>query len=120
MHLRIFGREPVVISNFIAAVLGLVVSLGFTPLTAEMAGAIVALISAVFGGIAAALTRPIAPQAFTAVVAAGATLLATFGYHVAQGTIGAVNVVVLAGLTLLTRGQVAPARGGSTSGPRSA
>lgn len=107
--MRIFGREPVVILNALSAALGLVVSLGVTSLSAEQSAAIVALVSAILGGIAAAMTRPIAPQAFTAIVAAGAVLVAAFGYDVSQATIGAINTVVLAGLTLLTRQQVAPA-----------
>lgn len=110
--------EPVAVLNTLAAILGLVVSLGITPLTAEMAGAIVAFVTAVLGGIAAAKTRPIAPQAFTAIVAAGAVLVATFGYEVSQEVIGGVNGVVLAVLTLLTRVQVTPKEPATTTGPR--
>ncbi|WP_435643887.1 hypothetical protein ACR9VJ_26530 [Streptomyces sp. H49] len=119
--MKIFGREPVVILNVLSAALGLVVSLGFTNLTADQAGAIVAAVSAILGAIAAALTRPIAPQAFTAVVAAGAVLVAAFGYDVSQSTIGAINTVVLAALTLLTRAQVTPASPAAavTAGPKS-
>lgn len=107
--MKIFGREPVVVLNTLAAVLGLIVSLGITGLTAETAGAIVGVATAILGAIAAAMTRPIAPQAFTAVVAAGAVLVGTFGYEVSQETVGAINTVVLAALTLLTRVQVSPA-----------
>lgn len=107
--MKIFGREPVVVLNTLAAVLGLIVSLGVTSLTAETAGAIVGVATAILGAIAAAMTRPIAPQAFTAVVAAGAVLVGTFGYDVDQSTIGAINTTVLAVLTLLTRVQVSPA-----------
>jgi hypothetical protein len=103
-----FGYEPVVILNALAAALGLVVSLGFTGLTADQAGAIVAVVTAVFGAVAAAMTRPIAPQAFTTLVAAGATLVATFGYDLSTGTIAAINTAALAILTLLTRSQVSP------------
>ncbi|NEA52443.1 hypothetical protein G3I35_40795 [Streptomyces sp. SID10815] len=106
--MKIFGREPIVVLNTLSAVLGLIVSLGVTSLSAEQAGAIVAAVSAILGGIAAALTRPIAPQAFTAIVAAGATAVAAFGYDVSQTTIGAINTLVLATLTLLTRAQVTP------------
>ncbi|GGW41409.1 hypothetical protein [Streptomyces xantholiticus] len=108
MQTRLFGREPVAVLNTLAATLGLVVSLGISPLTAEMAGAIVAFVTAVLGGWAAAKTRPIAPQAFTAITAAGAVLVATFGYEVSQEVIGGINGVILAGLTLLTRAQVSP------------
>ncbi|MFI8439918.1 hypothetical protein ACIGKG_04780 [Streptomyces rochei] len=106
--MKIFGREPVAVLNTLSAVLGFVVTLGVTPLSAEMAGGIVAFVTAVLGGIAAAKTRPVAPQAFTAIVAAGAVLVATFGYEVSQEVIGGVNGVVLAVLTLLTRVQVTP------------
>jgi hypothetical protein len=107
--MKIFGKEPVVVLNVLSAILGLIVSLSITSLTAEQAGTIVAVTSAILGGIAAAMTRPVAPQAFTAIVAAGATAVAAFGYEVSQGTVGAINTAVLALLTLLTRVQVSPA-----------
>jgi len=106
--MRIFGREPVVVLNTLSAVLGLIVSLGFTGLTATQAGAIVGIVTAILGAIAAAMTRPVAPQAFTTVIAAGAVLIGTFGYSVSQSIIGAINITVLAVLTLLTRVQVSP------------
>jgi hypothetical protein len=116
--MRLFGREPVVVANTLAAVLGLIVSLGFTGLTSEVAAGIVAFFTAVLGAIAAAMTRPIAPQAFTALVAAGATAVAAFGYEVSQETVGAINTVVLAALTLLTRVQVTPSSPSAPVGPR--
>lgn len=108
--MRIFGREPVVVLNTLAAALGLIVSLGVTSLTAEQAGAIVGGTTALLGAVAAAVTRPIAPQAFTTLVAAGGVLVAAFGYEVSQGTLGAINTLVLAALTLLTRVQVSPSK----------
>jgi len=114
--MKLLGREPVVVLNTLSAVLGLVVTLGVTSLTAEQAGATVAVVSAILGGIAAAMTRPIAPQAFTAIVAAGATAVAAFGFEVSQETVGAVNTVVLAVLTLLTRVQVTPAKPDAPAG----
>ena len=107
--MRIFGREPVVVLNTLAAALGLIVSLGFTSLTTEQAGAIVGIATALLGALAAAVTRPIAPQAFTTLVAAGGVLVAAFGYEVSQATLGAINTFALAALTLLTRVQVSPA-----------
>jgi hypothetical protein len=106
--MKIFGREPVTALNALSAVLGLIVSLGVTPLTADMAGGIVAFVTAVLGAAAAAMTRPVAPQAFTTVVAAGAVLVGTFGFDVSQPVVGAINGAVLALLTLLTRVQVTP------------
>lgn len=115
--MKIFGKEPVVVLNTLSAVLGLIVSLGMTSLSADQAGAIVAVVSAILGAIAAAMTRPVAPQAFTALVAAGAVLVAAFGYDVSQSTIGAINTVVLAVLTLLTRVQVSPSSPSAPTGP---
>lgn len=115
--MKILGKEPVAALNALSAILGLVVSLGVTPLTADMAGGIVAFVTAVLGAAAAAMTRPIAPQAFTTTVAAGAVLVGTFGFDVSQATIGAINGVVLAGLTLLTRVQVTPANASAPTGP---
>jgi len=105
--MKIFGREPALIVSSISAVLSLIVTFNIG-LSGEQAGATVAVISAVFGAIAAAATRPIAPAAFTAVVAAGAALLAAYGLNVSAETVGATNAVVLAVLALLTRGQVSP------------
>lgn len=107
--MRIFGREPVVVLNTLSAVLGLIVTLGVTSLTDAMAAAIVGAVTAILGAVAAAMTRPVAPQAFTTVVASGAVLVAAFGYEVGPGTVGAINTTVLAVLTLLTRVQVSPA-----------
>lgn len=105
--MKIFGREPALIVSTISAVLSLIVTFN-VGLSGEQAGATVAIISALFGAVAAAATRPIAPAAFTAVVAAGAALLAAYGLNVSAEMVGATNAVVLAVLALLTRGQVSP------------
>lgn len=105
--MKIFGREPALIISTISAVLSLIVTFN-VGMSGEQAGAIVAVISAAFGAITAAATRPIAPSAFTAVVAAGAALLAAYGLDVSAETVGATNAVVLAVLALLARGQVSP------------
>ena len=105
--MKIFGREPALIISSVSAVLSLVVTFNIG-MTGQQAGAIVAIISASFGAITAAMTRPIAPTAFTAVVAAGAALLAAYGLNVSAETVGAVNAVVLSVLALLARGQVSP------------
>jgi hypothetical protein len=105
--MKIFGREPALIVSTLSAVLSLIVTFN-VGMSGEQAGAIVAVTSAVFGAIAAALTRPIAPSAFTAVVGAGAALLAAYGLNVSAETVGTTNALVLAVLTLVTRGQVSP------------
>ncbi|MGW0821846.1 hypothetical protein [Streptomyces sp. NPDC002845] len=108
--MKILDREPALIVAAVSAALSLVVTFN-VGLSTEQAGGIVAVISAVFAAIAAVATRPIAPSAFTGVVAAGAALLAAYGFQVSPETVGATNAVVLAVLGLLTRGQVSPARG---------
>lgn len=105
--MKIFGREPALIISTVSAILSLIVTFNIG-MSGEQAGAIVAIISAVFGAIVAVATRPVAPAAFTAVVAAGAALLAAYGLNVSAETVGATNAVVLAVLALLTRGQVSP------------
>ncbi|MFJ8049793.1 hypothetical protein [Streptomyces luteogriseus] len=105
--MKIFGREPALIVSTISAVLSLIVTFN-VGMSGEQAGTIVAVISTAFGAIAAAMTRPIAPSAFTALVAAGAALLAAYGLEVSAETVGATNAVVLSVLALLARGQVSP------------
>lgn len=103
----ILGREPALWLNTLSAVLGLVVTFN-VGLSAEEAGWAVAGVSAILGAIAAALTRPIAVQAFTTLVATLASAVAAFGYEVAPTTTAAVNGLVLAVLMFVTRGQVSP------------
>jgi hypothetical protein len=105
--MKIFDREPALIVNTVSALLSLIVTFNIG-MSGEQAGAIVAVTSAVFGVIVAAATRPIAPSAFTAAVAAGAALLAAYGLDVSAETVGATNAAALAALALLTRGQVSP------------
>ena len=105
--MKILGYEPALIVSALSAGLSLIVTFN-VGMSGEEAGAIVAIVSAVFGAIAAALTRPIAPSAFTAVVAAGAALLTAYGLNVSAETVGATNAAVLAVLALVTRGQVSP------------
>lgn len=101
-------REPALIIGVISGALSLLVALNFHGLTADQATLIVAAITAVSGAITAAVTRPIAPAAFTLVVTAGADLLAGFHFDLSAGTVAAINGTLLAVLVLLSRGQVSP------------
>jgi lipopolysaccharide export LptBFGC system permease protein LptF len=107
MKFKIFGYEPALIIGALSAALSLVVTLGLG-LTTDQAGAWVAVISGVFAVVTAVTTRPIAPAAFTGLVAVVAALLSAYHFGVAPGTVAAINTMVLAVLTLLTRGQVSP------------
>lgn len=118
--MKIFGREPALFLNSLSAILGLVVTFN-VGLTEAQAGWVVASVSAILGAIAAALTRPIAVQAFTALVATVASAVAAFGYEVQPTTTAAINGLVLAVIMFITRGQVTPSRpdAPATSGPTS-
>ncbi|MWA08719.1 hypothetical protein [Streptomyces sp. BA2] len=105
--MKIFNRDPVLFLNSLAAVLGLVVTFN-VGLTETQAGWTVASVSAILGAIAAFLTRPIAVQAFTTLVATVASAVAAFGYDVAPTTTAAINGLVLAVIMFITRGQVSP------------
>jgi ABC-type dipeptide/oligopeptide/nickel transport system permease subunit len=107
MSFKLFGTEPALIVGAISAALSLVVTLG-VGLSADQAGAWTAVISGVFAVVTAVLTRPIAPAAFTGLVAVVADLLAAYHFNVSAGTVAAVNTVVIAVLALVTRGQVSP------------
>lgn len=109
MKIRIFGREPGLALNTLSAVLGLLVTFN-VGLTENQAGWIVAGTSAILGAIAAALTRPIAVQAFTTLVATVASAVAAFGYDVAPTTTAAINGALLAVIMFITRGQVSPSK----------
>lgn len=101
-------REPALYIGVISAALSLLVALQVGSLTSDQAALIVAAITAL-GGVATAIaTRPVAPAAFTALVTAVADLLAGFHFSVSAGTVAAVNGLVLAVLTLITRHQVTP------------
>jgi ABC-type thiamin/hydroxymethylpyrimidine transport system permease subunit len=101
-------REPALIIGVISAALSLLVTLNFHGLTSEQAALIVAAITAVGGVITAVATRPVAPAAFTALIAAVAALLAGFHFNLDPATVAAFNGLVLAVLTLVTRHQVTP------------
>lgn len=103
-----FLREPTVLLQALSAVLALVVSFKVDFLTSEQSGLVIAFIAAVIGGINAALVRPLAPAAFTAVVTTLAALVTSYGLHLAPETVGAVQLVVVSVLALATRVQVTP------------
>jgi hypothetical protein len=105
--MKIFGREPALILNTLSAALGLLVTFN-VGLTENQAGWIVAGVSAILGVVAALMTRPIAVQAFTTLVATVASAVAAFGYDVAPTTTAAINGAILAVLMFVTRGQVTP------------
>ena len=106
--MKIFDREPTLIIQFVSAILAIMVSTGLPNLSADQATLIVAALTAVLGAVNAIVVRPIAPAAFTGLVAAGAALLAGYGLELSQDIVGSISAAVVVGLALLTRGQVSP------------
>lgn len=107
--MRIFGREPTLWITTIASVLSLIAAFGADWLTAGQAAGVVVVLNALLGIVNALAVRPVAPAAFTYTVGAVASLVAAYGVHVNQSTVGLVNTAVLAVLALLLRGNVSPA-----------
>lgn len=101
--------EPTLVLQTLAALLTFMVTFGLPFLNAEQAGAIVAVLAAFIGVYNAVKVRPIAPAAFQALITVGVALLSTYGLHFSQQGIGALQVLVVAVIAMLTRGQVSPA-----------
>lgn len=107
MNVKLFGTEPALIVGAVSAALSVVVTLGIG-LSTDQAGAWTAIISGVFAVVTAVTTRPVAPAAFTGLVTVAAALLGAYHFHVAPGTVVAINGLVIAVLAVVTRGQVSP------------
>jgi hypothetical protein len=101
------GREPALFLAVLAGILNIIVAFGLG-VSADQATLIIAAIDAVIGAAMAALTRPVAPAAFTTAVSAVFALLMGWGLDFTAEQVAAVNALVLAGLTLSTRKQVTP------------
>lgn len=104
--MKIFGREPALVIGAGGSILTVLAALNVPGIDAGAAAAITSLLAA---GIIAVTTRPIAPALFTGAVAAGAALIAEYGYNVSDGTVAAISGAVLAGFALFgIRPQVVP------------
>lgn len=105
---KLFGREPALWIGFIASALSLGTAVGFPGLSQFQVAAIVVGLNALAALIMGIAVKPVGPAIFTNVIGALAAVGAAYGFTVPSETIGAVNFVVLAALSLLTRGQVSP------------
>lgn len=105
--MKIFGREPALVIGAIGSLLTVLAALNMPGIDAGAAAAITAFLAS---AIIAVTTRPVAPALFTGVVAAGAALIAEYGYNVSDGAVAAISGAVLAGFALFgIRPQVSPA-----------
>ena len=107
--MKTLSREPALWIAVASAALSLVATFGFQFLTATQAALIVAAVNAIAACVTAWAVRPIAPAVFTGAAAAVLAVGGAYGLHLSQATIGGVNVLAVAVLTLLTRGHVSPA-----------
>lgn len=107
--MKLFGREPSLWISAIGSGLSLIAGFGVGWLTPVQAALVIVLLNAILGVINALHVRPVAPAAFTYLVASVASLVAAYGVDVSQPVVGAVNASVLAFLALLLRGNVTPA-----------
>ena len=102
---KIFGREPAAVIAALGSIVTVLAALGLPWLNGGQAAALTGVVAAV---ILVATTRPVAPGLVTAVVTAGAAILAEYGLHASDALVGALTGAVLAVFALLSRGQVAP------------
>jgi membrane-bound ClpP family serine protease len=105
---NVIKNEPALISGVVQSLLALLVGLGLH-LTTDQTGAILAVVAAVLGLVAAAATRPFHVAALTGVVSAVIPLLLAFGVHASTADISTVNAVIVAVFALLVRMHVSPA-----------
>src|SRR5690554_4769767 len=104
-RIKILGREPAAWIATVGAVLTALAAVGVPFLSAGQAAAVTAAVASV---VLVATTRPVAPGLVTGVVSAGAALLAEYGLHVPDATVGAISAAVLSVFALVTRMQVSP------------
>lgn len=106
--MRIFGREPTVVIQSLAALLSIAVAFKVPGLSAEQAGLIIAAIYAVLGAVNAYTVRPVTPAAFISAVGAVTALTAAYGLSFTQEQVGSISSAIVAMIVLLTRSQVSP------------
>lgn len=97
-----FGRDPALWAQAILAVLA-TVQMFFPGLPDTLVAVLASVFAAAAGAFTAAKVKPLAPTAFTTLIAALAPLVAFFGVHVTQAQIGALQLALAAVLGLLTR-----------------
>jgi hypothetical protein len=108
VRFTILGYEPTLILGFLTSLIVFAGGLGFSHLDPVQASLGAAVVAAIFGIINALAVRPVSPVAFTYAIGAIGTFLASYGFDIPTATLGALDALVIAGLTLILRGQVSP------------
>jgi uncharacterized membrane protein required for colicin V production len=106
-----FGREPALVIQGLGAVLSTLVVFGLPGLNDGLVAAITAVLTAGAAAWTAWHVQPVAPSVFGGFIGAGATLLASLGFHLTQQQTGAVTLAVAALVAILTRPQQTPVNG---------
>lgn len=106
--MKILGRDPTLWIGVVSSLIVVAGTIGFHWLSGEQAGLMVAAINAVAGAVNAWTVRPISPVAFTYAVGAIVALVASYGLHVSDASLGAINLAIVPILALLSRNQVSP------------
>lgn len=104
-----FRLEPTLILQAISALLAFLVTFALPGLNAEQAGLITAAVAAIIGVVNAFHVRPVAPAVFQTLITTGAALLTAYGLHFSAEAVGALQVLVIAVVAMLTRQAVSPA-----------
>lgn len=106
MSVKIFGRDPALWLGLLGAAVTVLVAGNLSWIDAGAGAAIVTFVSAV---VVAATTRPWQPAMFTGIVAAGAALVAEYGWHLSDQMVTGLSGLILAVFAILgVRPQVAP------------
>jgi hypothetical protein len=105
--------EPALLIGTLSAGLSLLTAFALPGFSAVQVAAIVAVFNAGLAVAVALRVRPVGPAVFTGAVAAVVALVAAYGYDVTPQVVGGLNALVVAVLSLLTRGQVTPVRDGA-------
>lgn len=106
MPVKIFGRDPALWIGLLGAAVTVLVA-GNLPWIDAGAGAAITTFAAAV--IVAATTRPWQPAMFTGIVAAGAALLAEYGWHLSDQMVTGLSGLILAVFAILgVRPQVSP------------
>jgi hypothetical protein len=113
MNVRIFGREPVVVSNFIEGLLAMALAFKIlNPIgidTAEEMAVIMAVVSSGLGLYVAYVTKDTLLGAMQGFVKATIVLFAAFGYNLTSEQTGALLGIVVLGAAIWHRTQTGPA-----------
>lgn len=105
---RIFGREPALWVGTISTALSLGTAVGVPGLSQYQVAALVVALNAIAFGVTAWQVRPVAPALFTNVIGALFAVGVAYGFSVTSETVGGVNALAIAVLSLIMRGHVSP------------